>query len=113
MSRENVEVMRGVIEGWLRGDPTTLELISEDVVYVAPRMMPGGGTYHGHEGVLQCVVDWRQEWTGYELSVERIEDRGDQVLTIERNQATGKRSGVGVDMHTASVWTLRDGKVTR
>jgi len=57
MSRENVEVVRGVIEGWLRGDPTTLELISEDVVYVAPRMMPCGGTYHGHQGVLHWVVD--------------------------------------------------------
>src|SRR5829696_75286 len=106
MSRENVEVVRGVIEGWLRGDPAALELISEDVVYVAPPTMPGGGTYHGHQGVLQWVVDWRQEWTGYELSVERIEDLGNQVLTIERNQATGKRSGVDVDMRTASVWTL-------
>jgi uncharacterized protein len=65
------------------------------------------------EGVLQWVVDWRREWSGYALSVERIEDLGDQVLTIERNRATGKRSGVSVDMHTASVWTLRDGKVTR
>ena len=113
MSRENVEVVRAVIDGWLLGDPATLELISEDVIYVAPPTMPGGGTYRGHQGVLQWVVDWRREWTGYELSVERIEEIGDQVLTIERNRATGKRSGVAVDMPTASVWTLRDGKVVR
>jgi uncharacterized protein len=113
MSQKNVETVRGVIDGWLRGDPDTLELIAEDVVYIAPPAMPGGGTYRGHEGVLQWVVDWRREWSGYALSVERIEDLGDQVLTIERNRATGKRSGVSVDMHTASVWTLRDGKVTR
>jgi ketosteroid isomerase-like protein len=113
MSQENVEVVRGVIDGWLRGDPATLELISEDVVYIAPPTMPGGGIYHGHEGVLQWVVDWRREWTGYELEVERVEKVGDRVLTIERNRAIGKRSGVGVDMQTASVWTLRDGKVVR
>jgi uncharacterized protein len=113
MSRENVEVVRGVIDGWLRGDPATLELISDDVVYVSPPTMPDGRTYHGHEGVLQWVVDWRQEWTDYELDVLRYRDLGDRVVTVERNRATGKRSGVGVDMQTVSLWTLRDGKVVR
>jgi ketosteroid isomerase-like protein len=115
MSQENVEVVRAVIDGWLRGDPASLELISEDVVYVAPPDMPrvSGGTYRGHDGVLQWVVDWRQEWTDYELDIERIEDLGDQVLTVERNRATGKRSGVAVDMQTVHLWTLRNSKVVR
>jgi ketosteroid isomerase-like protein len=113
MSRENVVVVRGVIDGWLRGDPATLELISDDVVYVSPPTMPDGRTYHGHEGVLQWVVDWGQEWTDYELDVLRYRDLGDRVVTVERNRATGKRSGVGVDMQTVSLWTLRDGKVVR
>jgi ketosteroid isomerase-like protein len=113
MSRENVEVVRGVIDGWLRGDPATLELISDDVVYVSPPTVPDGRTYHGHEGVLQWVVDWRREWTDYELDVLRYRDLGDRVVTVERNRATGKRSGVGVDMQTVSLWTLRDGKVVR
>jgi uncharacterized protein len=113
MSQENVEVVRAVIDGWLRGDPATLELISDDVVYVSPPTMPDGKTYHGHEGVLQWVVDWRQEWTDYELDVLRVHDLGDRVVTVERNRATGKRSGVGVDMQTVSLWTLRDGKIVR
>jgi ketosteroid isomerase-like protein len=115
MSQENVEIVRAVIDGWLRGDPATLEFLSEDVVYVAPPDMPrvSGGTYRGHPGVLQWVVDWRQGWSDYELDIERIEDLGDQVLTIERNRATGKRSQVPVDMQTVHLWTLRDGKVVR
>jgi ketosteroid isomerase-like protein len=75
--------------------------------------MPGGRTYHGHEGVLQWVVDWRAEWADYELEVERVEDLGDQVMTVERNKATGKRSGVEVDMRTFSLWSFRDGKLIR
>ena len=113
MSEENVEVVRAVIDGWLRGDPSTLDLVAEDVVYVAPPTMPGGRTYHGHEGVLQWVVDWRAEWADYELEIERVEDLGDQVMTAERNKATGKRSGVEVDMRTFSLWSFRDGKVIR
>jgi ketosteroid isomerase-like protein len=74
MSQENVEVVRAVIDGWLRGDSAAMELISEDVVYVAPPTMPGGKTYRGHEGVLEWVVDWRQEWTDYELEIKRIDD---------------------------------------
>jgi ketosteroid isomerase-like protein len=113
MSEENVEVVRAVIDGWLRGDPSTLDLVAEDVVYVAPPTMPGGRTYHGHEGVLQWVVDWRAEWADYELEIERVEDLGDRVMTVERNKATGKRSGVEVDMRTFSLWSFRDGKVIR
>jgi ketosteroid isomerase-like protein len=113
MSKENVGVVRAVIDGWLRGDPSTLDLLAEDVVYVAPPTMPGGQTYHGHEGVLQWVVDWRAEWADYELEIERVEDLGDRVMTVERNKATGKRSGVEVDMRTFSLWSFRDGKVIR
>jgi ketosteroid isomerase-like protein len=113
MSKENVEVVRAVIDGWLRADPSTLDLLAEDVVYVAPPTMPGGRTYHGHEGVLQWVVDWRAEWADYELEIERVEDLGDRVMTVERNKATGKRSGVEVDMRTFSLWSFRDGKVIR
>jgi ketosteroid isomerase-like protein len=113
MSQENVDVIRAVIDGWLRGDSSTLNLISEDAVYVAPPGMLGGGTYRGHEGVLEWFVDWRREWTKYEAEVIRFEDLGDRVFTVERNRATGKRSGIAVDMETFSVWTLRDGKVVR
>ncbi len=113
MSQENVQVVRAVLDGWLRSDPAAMALISEDVVYVAPPQMLGGGTYHGHDGVLQWFVDWRQEWTAYDTEIEGFEDLGDQVLTIEKTHATGKRSGAGVDMRSWSVWTLRGGKVVR
>jgi ketosteroid isomerase-like protein len=113
MSRQNITIIRAVIDGWLSGDSSALELIAEDVVYVSPPSMPGARTYHGHSGVLQWVVDWRQEWSEYELEVERVEEIGDQVITVERNRAIGKRSGVEADMETVSLWTLRDGKVLR
>jgi hypothetical protein len=35
------------------------------------------------------------------------------VLSVERSRATGKRSGVRVDLESYSLWTLRAGKVVR
>jgi ketosteroid isomerase-like protein len=96
-----------------RGDPETLELIAEDVVHVSPPTQPGGGVYRGHEGVIRWLVDWRAEWIDYELDLELIEPVGDQVLGVERSRATGKRSGVRVDLESYSLWTLRAGKVVR
>jgi ketosteroid isomerase-like protein len=113
MPAQNVRIVRAVIDGWLRGDPATLELISPDVVYESPPAQPGGGIYRGHDGVLQWVVDWRAEWTDYRLDVLGVEHLGDQVLSFERHRATGKRSGVKVDMESFSLWTLNDGKVIR
>jgi ketosteroid isomerase-like protein len=113
MSREDLDVVRALLDGWLSGDPATIDMVSEDVVYVASSSMPGGDIYHGREGVLRWFVNWRREWGDYELEVVRIEDLGDRVLTIERNRATGKRSGAVVDMETGSLWTVREGKVVR
>ncbi len=75
--------------------------------------MLGGGIYRGHEGVVQWWVDWRREWTDYEIEVVRLEDVGDRVFTAERSQAKGKRSGASVNFETYSVWTLRDGRIVR
>ncbi len=47
------------------------------------------------------------------MEIERVEDLGDQVMTIERSRAKGKRSGAEVGMRTYSLWKLRDGKVVR
>jgi len=113
MSPDNIDVVRAVIDGWLRGDPATMELIAPDVVYVDPPTIPGGKTYRGHEGVLEWMVAWRREWTDYQLEVEHFEDLGDQVMTVERNRATGKRSGAHVDMKSYSIWTIRNGKLLR
>jgi ketosteroid isomerase-like protein len=80
---------------------------------VSPPTQPGEGVYRGHEGVIRWWVDWRAEWVDYELDLELIEPVGDQVLSVERSRATGKRSGVRVDLESYSLWTLRAGKVVR
>lgn len=107
-----MQVVRAVIDGFLRGDPKTFQLIAEDVVYVWTSPF-GVRTYHGHQGVLRWFTDWRAEWIDYELDLQRVEPLADRVLTVERNRATGKQSGVQVDMESFSLWTLRAGKVVR
>ena len=43
--------------------------------------------------LLQWVVDWRREWTGYELEVSsRSRNSANRVLTLERTQGGAKTS---------------------
>lgn len=45
---------------------------------------------------------------------EQFIDAGDRVVVLETNHARGRGSGVELETRTyATVWTLRDGQVTR
>lgn len=111
MSKENLDVVRAVLDRWQRGDPTALDLLSPDVEYVSDVPLLDG-KWHGHDGVIEWFTAFRQEWANYEMRIDRIEDLGDRVLTVEWNRATGKRSGFSVVNRSASIWTVSEGKVT-
>jgi ketosteroid isomerase-like protein len=112
VTQKNIEVVRAVVDGWVRGDSSTLDLLAPEVEYVSEVPLLSGH-WRGHEGVLRWFVDFRREWSDYEVRIELAEDLGDEVLTVESHRATGKRSGVGLEMRTASLWKVRDGVVIR
>ncbi|MFN2616721.1 MAG: nuclear transport factor 2 family protein [Thermoleophilaceae bacterium] len=112
MSQESLDVVRGVLDGWQGSDSRGLELLAPDVEYISDVPLLGG-QWRGHEGVIRWFTDFRREWTDYEMTLDRLEDLGERVLTVESHRATGKRSGVSLDIRTASIWTVRDGKVVR
>jgi ketosteroid isomerase-like protein len=112
MSKENVEIVRAVTDGWRRGDAAALALLADDVEYVS-EIPTFSGRWHGHEGVIEWFTTWRKEWAEYDVAIEEVLDLGDRVLSVDRHTATGKRSGVPIERRWASLWTLHDGKVVR
>jgi ketosteroid isomerase-like protein len=118
MSRENVEVVRGIYEAVTQRDGATpFEAYAEDIVWDisnsgrADLMMKR--VYHGHEGVRQA---WRESVSVFgevDLEVDELIDAGDRVLAVVHDRVVGRASGAPVEAIHFAVWDLANGKVTR
>jgi ketosteroid isomerase-like protein len=100
-------------EAFNRGDlEEALSVFDPGIVwhtYLVPG--PGGGTYHGHDGVRELWNDARNIFGEFRNEPERVIAAGDQVLAFIRVCGRGKESGVEVEAKIAHVHTFRDGKV--
>lgn len=113
MSGENVAVVRGAIAAYVSGDNAgALAAYDSDVEFDAT-VRPDGRVYRGRLGVAEAMRVWTGAWDDYSLDAEEIVDAGDRVLVIARESGRGKGSGVGIDQMVFSVFTLRNGKITR
>ena len=123
MSQENVELVRRAFERWRAGierdDPGAVfetGLPSDDFEFVleAGAEFEGRSVWRGREG----FVDWFRTWTGefedWSLEDERLIDAGsDRVVALTRQSATGKGSGVPVELNIGAVFELEGGRIIR
>lgn len=101
-------------DAFARGDfETSLSCLDPEIEWSQPADEPGGGTYHGHDGVNQAFASWLGPWDDYHVEVEELIDFGDQVLARTRHQGRGKTSGVRVNQQIFQLMTLRNGKIVR
>jgi uncharacterized protein len=113
MSQENVEIVRRIHERFLRGDYEAMfELIADDVEW-DDSGFPGGGKYHGHQGMSKASGRWFAAWDDYEVEFLKYFSAGDKVVSLYRQRGRGKGSGITTEMEAAQVWTLRAGLVTK
>jgi ketosteroid isomerase-like protein len=116
VSAENVDVVRRSYEAFNRGDlDGALDVMHPEVewqTYIVPG--PGGGTYHGRDGVRQLWSDARSVFGEFRNEPERFFDvPPDRVVAFVRICGVGKESGVPVEARIAHLITLRDGMAIR
>ena len=70
-------------------------------------------TYRGEEGLARFLQEVDELWASMDLVVERVLERGDQVLAVLGVTLQGRGSGVELKDRIAQLWTLRDGKLVR
>ena len=107
MSRDNVDVVRAIHEGWVEGVSTN-HLIAPDLEYVNPPYAVEPGTVKGR-GTLFKV---RDVYANFRLDPERFIDVGDNVVVIGMARGTGS-SGVEIERRQGYVWTVKDGLAVR
>jgi uncharacterized protein len=105
-------VLRGY-EAFNRGDiEASLDVLHPEIewhTYIVPG--PGGGTYHGHDGVRELWADARRIFGEFKNVPEQVFDAGDRVVAFVRVEGVGRESGVAVTARIAHVYSFRDGMV--
>jgi ketosteroid isomerase-like protein len=115
MSRENVEIVRGVMSRFEEGDREEWRKhFDPNVVWdTSASELPGASIYHGHEGVVRFFRDWLETWTDYEVATREYIDAGNAVVIVFRQSGTGRGSGVRVERDFFGVCDMRESKVVR
>jgi ketosteroid isomerase-like protein len=78
-----------------------------------PGIAIGQEVYRGRDEVQRGFAQWLGAWDSYRFESEEVLAHGDEVVVGGMQIGRGRGSGVEVRLPTFSVFTLRDGKVTR
>jgi ketosteroid isomerase-like protein len=112
MSQENVELIRSIYDGWLRGEMSD-EHFDPEIAMVESRTLPGAASAYGIEDVRRYMQSFAKYWDEIRFEAQEYLDAGDKVIVVARLIGRGKSSGVAVERSWAYVWTVRDGKALR
>jgi ketosteroid isomerase-like protein len=118
MSEDHAETIRQGIEAFNRADwDAALELVSEDVVWVALlATVDGDKVLFGRDAVRRAWEAQREALGGEAFGIEshRIRDLGAGTLLVRlRLTGRGTTSGVPIEVEYAQLWTLREGLAVR
>jgi ketosteroid isomerase-like protein len=121
MSEENVEIVRRLWEefqaGLERGDPGAWfdpEAVADDFEWIVSTPLDGRSVWRGREGFVEFMLTWTEQFDDWSIRVERWIDAGkDRVVALTRQTATGKGSGVPVELNLGQVWEFEAGRVAR
>ena len=119
MSQKNVQIVRDLMALNERAResgelPSRADLIAPELEIDMSRRVLNPAVYRGARGLAQLNHEIRDVWEQFHVVPERFVDAGDRVVVIETLHARGRGSGVELDTRrSATIWTLRDGRVTR
>ena len=122
MSQENVDFVRGLLQGAADMDNETFlaalpeavaQVFTDDAEWVEDPQRPDQQIWRGHEGICESFRRWFDQWDEYGFEVIRVEDHGEHVLAIAREEGRGRSSGATVSADNHMVLTFREGKIAR
>lgn len=108
-----VDVVRSVYEAFAAVDAEGIaSRLHADVELIDPDI-PGGGTFHGVDGVFDFLRLWGEPFSELHVDVEDLIPVDDRVVAVVHQYGVAAASGAPVEMHDAHLWTVENGLVTR
>jgi ketosteroid isomerase-like protein len=116
MSAKNVEIVRRAYEAFNHeGREAMFSYLHGDIEWDEsdlPARRPG--VYHGHEGVTRVLDENAALWEDIKVAIDDVvEGKDGRVAVFIRATGRGRHTGVAVELASAQVWSLRDGKADR
>ena len=117
MSRENVDVVRGLFESVNARDfASALDVYADDAVLALHgefRLLGGEGAV-GKAGIGEWFADWFATFASdYRFEIEETRDWGDRVFLVATHYGRGRTSGTPMTEGMAYVYTMQHGKIVR
>jgi ketosteroid isomerase-like protein len=113
MSRENVEIVRRIYEGWAQGDFSVgSDVLAPDFEWRQSRHAVEPGSVRG-SGVGDALRNLFEVYESFRIEAEEYIDLGDKVVVVARSRGRARGSGMDMNQRFAYVWTVRDGQLVR
>jgi ketosteroid isomerase-like protein len=115
MSQENVEIVGRVLRRYGDQDIEGMlnDIHSEVEIDYSASNAPDASVYHGHAACRAFVQSRYEDFEERSFdAAELIDAAPNAVIAVGRMRGRGRASGVGVEAHSVTLWTLCDGKVS-
>ena len=114
MSKQNVEIVRRMLDAFHRGDAEgSLACFDDEIVFDASRRVDGG-IAHGHRELSRSLAEWLGAWEEWREEIDDIRDLGDdRVYMAATQRGRGKGSGLEIENRYALIYEIEGDKITR
>ena len=115
MSQENVEIVRRMNAAFNRRDPETMfAMYHAEVEWCDLQHAPDAPErLRGVSAVRAYLDQWYEAFDDFTAEIDEYIDAGPFVVTLTHWRAMGKGSALAIDLHTADVVEISDGKVVQ
>jgi len=115
-----IAALRGAYAAFNRGDiEAAVESLDEQIEWTEPADFPGGGTYHGREGVKHYLSQSRAAWAEVNSEPEQFISSGNRIVVFVHARVRPKydkndnnNDNDWREVNLADVYTLSNGKIT-
>jgi ketosteroid isomerase-like protein len=106
--------LRGAYAAFNRGDmDAAVEALDPHIEWTEPAEFPGGGTYHGRDGVKRYLTQSRAAWAEGTSQPERFITAGNRIVVFVYARVRPKGSNEWQDVRLADVYTVVSGKAVK
>lgn len=111
MSQENVAVVRGMWEAFLRNDfEAALSAFDPDIEWDGTNL-PDGKVSRGLDAVVEHATKWAETWDRWDLNLEELIDAPDDRVIAFIRERGRTRTGLEVNERHSELYVVRNGKI--